>query len=126
MPLVHDLILFDLDGTLTDPLLGIGRCFNYTLAHFGYPERELANLASRREHVQNVTAGLPRPRVLVCIGRDMDSGTLSGMYMARPSPSCLQLAEQLACTALSLAFWRAGNSMAARIAIPTLATTPPP
>lgn len=47
MPLVHDLILFDLDGTLTDPLLGIGRCFNYALAHFGYPERELANLASR-------------------------------------------------------------------------------
>ena len=41
----HDLILFDLDGTLSDPQLGIGRSFNYALAHFGYPERELADLA---------------------------------------------------------------------------------
>ena len=37
----HDFILFDLDGTLSDPLQGIGRSLNYALAHFGYPEREL-------------------------------------------------------------------------------------
>lgn len=40
----HDFILFDLDGTLSDPLLGIGRSLNHALAHFGYPERELEDL----------------------------------------------------------------------------------
>lgn len=32
----HSLILFDLDGTLTDPLEGIGRSINHALEHFGY------------------------------------------------------------------------------------------
>lgn len=32
----HSLILFDLDGTLTDPLEGIGRSLNHALTHFGY------------------------------------------------------------------------------------------
>ncbi|GAB2905014.1 HAD family hydrolase [Uliginosibacterium flavum] len=45
MSTAHDFILFDLDGTLSDPLQGIGRSLNYALAHFGYPERELADLA---------------------------------------------------------------------------------
>ncbi|PLK47254.1 HAD hydrolase-like protein [Uliginosibacterium sp. TH139] len=40
----HDFILFDLDGTLSDPLQGIGRSINYALAHFGYPERALDDL----------------------------------------------------------------------------------
>lgn len=34
--MVHDVILFDLDGTLTDPLEGIARSLNYALQHFGY------------------------------------------------------------------------------------------
>ena len=41
----HDVILFDLDGTLSDPLVGIGRSINYALSHFGYAEVPLANLA---------------------------------------------------------------------------------
>ena len=41
----HDVILFDLDGTLSDPLLGIGRSINYALAHFGYTELPLSELA---------------------------------------------------------------------------------
>lgn len=41
----HDFILFDLDGTLSDPLEGIGNCLNYALAHFGYPTKPLAELA---------------------------------------------------------------------------------
>jgi phosphoglycolate phosphatase len=32
----HDLILFDLDGTMSDPARGIGRSINYALVHFGY------------------------------------------------------------------------------------------
>ena len=41
----HDVILFDLDGTLSDPLVGIGRSINYALSHFGYPELPLSELA---------------------------------------------------------------------------------
>jgi len=42
----HDVILFDLDGTLSDPLVGIGRSINYALSHFGYPELPLSELAA--------------------------------------------------------------------------------
>ena len=42
----HDLILFDLDGTLSDPLVGIGRSINYALEHFGFAPLELARLAA--------------------------------------------------------------------------------
>ncbi|HEV8139976.1 MAG TPA: HAD hydrolase-like protein [Pyrinomonadaceae bacterium] len=41
----HEVILFDLDGTLSDPLVGIGRSINYALSHFGYPELPLSELA---------------------------------------------------------------------------------
>ena len=41
----HDIIVFDLDGTLSDPLVGIGRSINYALSHFGYDEVPLADLA---------------------------------------------------------------------------------
>ena len=32
------LLVFDLDGTISDPSVGIGRSINYALATFGYPE----------------------------------------------------------------------------------------
>jgi len=44
MSLTHDVILFDLDGTLSDPLVGIGRSINYALSHFGYSELPLSEL----------------------------------------------------------------------------------
>jgi len=45
MELPHDVVVFDLDGTLSDPLVGIGRSINYALSHFGYSELPLADLA---------------------------------------------------------------------------------
>jgi phosphoglycolate phosphatase len=33
---VYDLLLFDLDGTLCDPIDGISRCINYALTHHGF------------------------------------------------------------------------------------------
>lgn len=42
--MAHDLILFDLDGTLSDPLLGFSRSVNYALAAFGRPQLEPAGL----------------------------------------------------------------------------------
>jgi len=38
----HDLALFDLDGTLSDPLVGIARSINYALAHFGHEQIEIS------------------------------------------------------------------------------------
>jgi phosphoglycolate phosphatase len=42
---MHDLVLFDLDGTISDPLEGIGRSINYALVHFGYEPLKLSELA---------------------------------------------------------------------------------
>lgn len=39
-PETFSVLLFDLDGTLTDPKVGITRCVNYALAYFG---REVEN-----------------------------------------------------------------------------------
>lgn len=41
----HPVIVFDLDGTLSDPLEGIGRSINHALARFGYREHALDSLA---------------------------------------------------------------------------------
>ena len=30
-------LVFDLDGTLSDPAVGIGRCMNHALRHHGHP-----------------------------------------------------------------------------------------
>src|SRR5215510_6144198 len=35
--MAHDIVLFDLDGTLSDPLEGIGKSINFALSHFGFP-----------------------------------------------------------------------------------------
>ena len=45
METTHNVLLFDLDGTLSDPLEGIGRSINYALSHFGYAELPLGELA---------------------------------------------------------------------------------
>jgi phosphoglycolate phosphatase len=42
MKATHDLLLFDLDGTLSDPLLGFARSMNYALSHFGYEPLEVS------------------------------------------------------------------------------------
>jgi len=43
--MIHDLIIFDLDGTISDPLEGIGRSINFALANFAYKTREFPELA---------------------------------------------------------------------------------
>ncbi len=35
--MAHDCLIFDLDGTLTEPKVGILRCFNHALRTHGYP-----------------------------------------------------------------------------------------
>ena len=43
LAMIHSLI-FDLDGTLSDPLEGIGRSINYALTHFGYEPQEISEI----------------------------------------------------------------------------------
>ena len=42
--MMEETILFDLDGTLTDPKLGITRCVRYALESFGIVEEDLSRL----------------------------------------------------------------------------------
>lgn len=42
----HQVLLFDLDGTLTDPKSGITKSIQYALAQFGIDEPDLAKLTS--------------------------------------------------------------------------------
>jgi phosphoglycolate phosphatase len=44
MPRTHDTLVFDLDGTLSDPIVGIGRSINYALEHFGLQPYPLPSL----------------------------------------------------------------------------------
>jgi phosphoglycolate phosphatase len=37
--------MFDLDGTISDPIVGIERSINYSLSHFGYPPLEAGEVA---------------------------------------------------------------------------------
>lgn len=37
--MTFDALIFDLDGTLTDPLTGIMRCMNYALSYHGHQPR---------------------------------------------------------------------------------------
>ena len=37
-------ILLDLDGTITDPMIGITRCVEYALNHFGIQANDLREL----------------------------------------------------------------------------------
>jgi phosphoglycolate phosphatase len=39
-------LIFDLDGTISDPSLGIGRCFNYALTAHGFGEVSKAQVAA--------------------------------------------------------------------------------
>ncbi len=41
---MKDILLFDLDGTLTDPKEGITKCVQYALAHFGIEVEDLNEL----------------------------------------------------------------------------------
>ena len=41
---MKDIILFDLDGTLTDPKEGITKCVQYSLKHFGIEVDDLTQL----------------------------------------------------------------------------------
>jgi phosphoglycolate phosphatase len=44
--MLHDVVLFDLDGTLSDPLEGIARSINYALGHLGYDALASEQLAA--------------------------------------------------------------------------------
>jgi phosphoglycolate phosphatase len=76
MPSPHDFILFDLDGTLSDPLIGVSRSINYALTHCGYETRPVAEIA------QQVGPSLDRA-FQALIGQDLDTTALVAKYRDR-------------------------------------------
>jgi phosphoglycolate phosphatase len=44
MAAAHDLLLLDLDGTISDPLVGIGRSINHALSHFGFAPLQMSQV----------------------------------------------------------------------------------
>ncbi len=56
-------LLFDLDGTLTDPALGITRCYHYALAFIRDTRAEVAALAAEgRVRARRLTRPKTRSR----------------------------------------------------------------
>lgn len=58
---MYSYILFDLDGTLTDPKIGITSCVQYALRHVGIEEPDLDKLEPfigppLRDSFMNITA----------------------------------------------------------------------
>jgi len=43
--MTSDFLIFDLDGTISNPAVGIYRSINFALAHFGYPEIDEAEVS---------------------------------------------------------------------------------
>lgn len=73
---MHDLVLFDLDGTISDPLEGIGRSINYALVHFDY---EPINLSELVKYI-----GPPLDKTFQEItGHEKDSEALVAKYRER-------------------------------------------
>ena len=43
---IHDLLLFDLDGTISDPIVGIARSINHALSHYGCESLEVSSISA--------------------------------------------------------------------------------
>lgn len=71
MSLPHHLVLLDLDGTLSDPLEGIGRSINFALSHFGYAELPLSDIG--------VYIGPPLDQAFTSITGARDKNTLNAL-----------------------------------------------
>ena len=56
-----DYILFDLDGTLTDPKEGITKSVQYALKHFGIQEDDLDSLTPFYNRLVGILAELGNP-----------------------------------------------------------------
>jgi phosphoglycolate phosphatase len=76
MPQNYDLILFDLDGTISDPLVGVSRSINYALTELGYAARPVTEIA------QYVGPSLDFT-FKALTGQDTDTTTLVAKYRDR-------------------------------------------
>jgi phosphoglycolate phosphatase len=64
-------VIFDLDGTISDPSPGIGRCLNYALQAHGFPEVSVEQVAA--------AIGLQLDEAFCRFCPDVDQATLSGL-----------------------------------------------
>jgi len=64
-------LIFDLDGTISDPTVGIGRSINHALAAFGYPEIGNEGVS---QHI-----GLPLDAIFRRVAPGVSAATVLGM-----------------------------------------------
>lgn len=96
---MYDIILFDLDGTLTDPQIGITRCVQYALSKMGIVENDLDKLIpfigppllqSFRE-----SYGLSEEQAVQAIGYYRERFSTVGLYENAVFPGIPRLLAQL-------------------------------
>ena len=70
----HDLILLDLDGTISDPIIGIAKSINYALAALGFEEVSQSRVAK--------FIGIPIDETLAALS-ESESGNLVNQLVAK-------------------------------------------
>lgn len=95
----QEFILFDLDGTLTDPKLGITKSVQYALKHFGIFEENLDNLIKfigppLKDSFQEYY-GFNDKNALIAIEKYREYFKLKGMYENSVYPMIPELLEEL-------------------------------
>ena len=91
-------ILFDLDGTLTDSGEGITKCVKLALDHFGIPVESLDSLryfVGPPLRDSFVKAGVPEERVEEAIAVYRSRYTTVGLFENTPYPGIRELLEKL-------------------------------
>ena len=95
---MSEIILFDLDGTLTDSAPGITRCVQYALRHFGIDEPDLKKLESfvgpplKEMFMEYDSVKVRRRKRLRNIGNAIRKKEFLRMRFTRESLSCFSYA----------------------------------
>ncbi len=86
----YDTLIFDLDGTLTDPKLGITRCVQYALARLGIDEpdteRLIPYIGPPLAYGFRTFHGIPEDRIPEAIAAYRERFSVTGMYENEPYP----------------------------------------
>jgi phosphoglycolate phosphatase len=99
-------VLFDLDGTLTDPLVGITRCLAHALEAVGIPAPEPAQLADHigPPLIEGFTAmGVPASRIDEAIAAYRERFARVGMFENALIDGVVELLDTLAVAGAQLA-----------------------
>lgn len=96
---MHQYLLFDLDGTLTDPAEGITKCVQYALSYFGQekrrPEELYCYIGPPLPESFEVYGGLSRKEALLAVEKYRERFREKGMFENRVYPGVEALLKAL-------------------------------